>query len=158
MQIYDEAVSTYQWVKENIKYAFPRWGDTSQTLRERRGNCAIKSELLASMLRDRGIETRYVEGRPAGWGLIIMRMVPFDVHFWTEALVNGEWLTLDPAPDSSIAHVIGDTQPGVHLVNPAWTARWDELPPWYRDGYNMELFSPVRALTNIQLDLLRKGR
>jgi len=156
MGTYDEAVSAYQWVKENIKYAFPRWGNPSQTLREKRGNCAIKSELLASMLRDKGIAARYVEGRPTGWGLIIMKMIPFDVHFWIEAQINDEWLTLDPAPDSGIAHFLGDTSPGVHLGSPEWIARWDELPPWYKDSYNMELFYPVRIITDIQLDLLRK--
>ena len=152
--VYDEAVSTYQWVKENIKYAFPHWGSPKQTLQKKRGHCGIKSELLVSLLRDKGIEVRYVEGRPIGWKLIIMRLVSFDVHFWVEAKVDNQWLTLDPVADSSIAHFLGDTKPGNHLGNPEWITRWEELPPWYKDGYNMSLFSPLRLLTNIQLFLL----
>ena len=156
MQIYDEAVSTYQWVKENIKYAFPRSEGTEQTLLVKKGNCAIKSELLVSMLRDKGIKARYVEGRPTGWRLIMMRLAVFNVHFWVEAKVDNKWLTLDPTPDSGIAHFLGDTKPGTHLTNPDYIMRWDELPPWYKDGYNMWLFSPLRFLTNIQLVLLRR--
>jgi len=149
-------VSVYQWVKENIKYAFPRWGSPEQTLREKRGNCAIKSMLLVSMLRDKGIKARYVEGRPTGWKLIIMRLAVFDVHIWVEARLGNKWLTLDPTPDSGITHFLGDTKPGTHLTTPEYITKWDELPPWYKDGYNMKLFSPLRFLTNIQLALLRR--
>lgn len=158
MRTYDEAVSAYQWVKENIKYAFPRAESTEQTLRGKRGNCAIKSELLVSMLRNKCIEARYVEGRPTGWKLIMLRLAVFDVHIWVEARVGNEWLTLDPTPDSGIVHILGDTEPGTHLGSPEYITRWDELPPWYKDGYNMWLFWPLRFLTNIQLALLRIGR
>lgn len=149
---YKEAVSTYLWVKENIRYAFPSWAGIGQTSK---GNCAIKSELLVSMLRDKGIRARYVEGRPTGWKLVMLLFQPFDVHFWVEARVDNKWLTLDPTPDSGIAPFIGDTEPGTHLTDPKWTTRWEELPPWYKEGYNMALFKPLRYLTNIQLALLR---
>ena len=86
----------------------------------------------------------------------MMRLAVFDVHFWVEARLGNKWLTLDTAPDSGITHFLGDTKPGTHLTNPEYITRWDELPPWYKDGYNMLLFSPLRVLTNIPLALLRR--
>lgn len=151
----EEAIAAYKLVKESVKYAFPRWVDPETTKRTGKGHCGAKSELLVSLLRQKGIEARYVEGRPAKWGLIIMKLAGLDAHFWVEALVDNDWLTLDPAPDSGITHVLGDTNPGTHLSNPTWTIRWDELPPWYKGGYNMFLLWPFRFLTNIQLMILR---
>ena len=147
---------TFWRVKEEIKYAFPHWAGPGQTLEKKRGNCAIKSELLAHLLRKEGVIVRYVEGRPGGWNRTIMQMYPLNVHFWLEAWVNNQWLTLDPTPDSGVTHFLGDTKPGTHLTNPKWVTRWDELPPWYRESYNMKLFYPLRFLTNIQLFFLRR--
>jgi len=169
---YDEVLPIYRWVKENIKYAFAEWGSTSQTLQRKTGHCGMKSEVLVEMLRQRGIQARYVEGRPANnelhikeaakplfAPLLYLKKVPFfDVHFWVEALVDGQWLELDTAPDSGIVDALGDTQPGMHLGNPTWFARWDELPFWYRDVNNMAEFFPFRKIANIQMEWLRKVR
>ena len=151
----EEAIAIYNSVKETIKYGFPHWGDPNHTLQVKEGHCGIKSELLVYLLKQKGIDARYVEGRPTKWGLIIMKLFEFDVHFWVEAFVDNDWLVLDPVPDSGIARVIGDTKPGTHLCNPTSVMRWDELPPWYKNGYNMWLFALLRWFTNIQLRLLR---
>ena len=153
---YEEAVSDYLWVKENIKYAFTYWGDTTRTLAEMRGHCGIKAELLASRLRTHGIKARYVEGRPTQGNLPILKIEPFNVHFWVEAKVDGRWLTLDPTPDNGIVCLSGDTWPGAHLGHPEYITRWDEIPPWYKEGYNHPMVAPVRWISNIKLAYHRK--
>ncbi len=154
--MYSRVISTYEWVKENIRYAYPRWINTSITKRTKKGHCGAKSEVLVSMLRDLGIEARYVEGRNTNLKLLpIMWLKPMDVHFWVEAKVDNEWLCLDPSPDSRIVRLWGDTRPGTHLGNPDYIIRWDEIPPWYKEGYNMFLFWPFKFLTNIELVILR---
>lgn len=148
---YEEAISEYLWVKENIKYYFPCWGNTASTLADRRGHCGMKSELLVSRLRSRGFEARYVEGRPSEGNLPILKIVPFNVHFWVEAKVDGKWLALDPTPDSSILSISGDTEPGTHLGHPTYITRWDEIPLWYKQGYNHPMMSPLRWISNLKL-------
>ncbi len=148
---YEEIVAEYEWVKENIKYYLPYWGDTARTLSEGRGQCGMKSELLASRLRARGVEVRYVELRPAGVTLPIARLAVFDVHIWLEARVNGDWLTLDPTPDSGIVGLTGDSVPGSHLGRQGTLTRWDEIPHWFKETYNHPLVAPLRWLTNLSL-------
>jgi len=156
MSKHDDAIAIYNFVKEEIKYAFPCWVNPTMTRRKRKGHCAAKCELLVSMLRDSGIEARYLEGhstklRP----LPIMWLKAMDMHFWVEAKVNDKWLILDPTPDSGIIRLWGDTQPGMHLGNPEYMIRLDELPPWYKGGYNMFLLWLFRFMTNVELMILR---
>jgi len=153
---YEEAVSEYLWVKENIKYYFPHWGDATRTLAERRGHCGMKAELLVSRLRAHGFEVRYVEGRPSEGNLPIVKIVPFSVHFWVEAKIDGKWLALDPTPDSSILSLSGDTEPGTHLGHPSYITRWDEIPLWYKKGYNHPMMAPLRWISNLKLAYHRK--
>lgn len=109
-----------------------------------------------SLLRDLGLKARYVEGRNTKLRpLPIMRLPPMDVHFWVEARIGDKWLCLDPTPDSGIIPLWGDTEPGTYLGNPEYIARWDELPAWYKDGYNMFLLWPLRFLSNVELMILR---
>lgn len=157
------AIASYHWVKENIEFAMPpRWGSVEETLRKRRGHCAMKSEVLVSRLLTAGIQARFVEGRKVHMATTLTQqltfklgLVIFDVHFWVEALVNREWLTLDPSPGSGIAHCIGDTVPGSHLGTPEYLLRHKELPPWYKESYNMWIFAPLRFLNDIELRLRR---
>lgn len=152
----DKAVEVYYWVKENVKYSFPKWHSAEVTKLTRKGYCAAKSELLVSMLRDIGIKARYVEGHETGLRkLPIMMVQGLDAHYWVEARVDNKWLTLDPTPDSGIVCLWGNTEPGMHLGNPKYIQRWAELPGWYKEGYNSFLLWPFRFLTNVELMILR---
>jgi transglutaminase-like putative cysteine protease len=153
---YEEAVSEYLWVKENIRYAFSRWDDAATTLAKKSGHCGMKAELLVSRLKARGIEARYVEGRPSRGDLPITKIISFSVHFWVEASIDGKWLTLDPTPDRGIVYLLGDTEPGTHLESPEYITRWDEIPSWYKKGYNHPLIAPFRWISNIKLICQRK--
>jgi len=152
---YEQAVADYEWVKENIKYRCSYWGSVEETLASGTGHCGAKCEVLVSMLKSNDIEARYVEGRPADGTLPITWMIFSDVHFWVEAKVDGKWLTLDPTPDSGIVCLLGDTEPGTHLGSPEYITGWDELPPWYKEGYNHPLMLPPRWLSNIKLTYYR---
>lgn len=152
----NKALEAYYWVKENVKYSFPRWRSPEVTKRTRKGHCGAKSELLVSLLRDLGLRARYVEGHNTKMRLLpIMRLGGMDVHFWVEVKIGNKWLTLDPTPDSGIVPLWGDTKPGLHLGDPEYITRWEELPLWYKDGYNMLLLWPFRFLTNIELMIRR---
>ena len=133
----EEAVAAYNFVKKTVRYGFPRWVDPETTMNTRKGHCAAQSELLVWLLRKRGIEARYVEGRnPSLRPLPAMRLKMMNVHFWVEAKIGNEWLCLDPSPDSGALRLWGDTKPGTHLGDPEYVTRLNELPPWYRDAYN----------------------
>lgn len=132
---YKKAVAEYQWVKENIEYRLSYWGDVPHTLSTRTGHCGIKAELLVARLKEHGIKARYVEGRPLVSNLPLLRLAPFNVHFWVEARVDGRWLTLDPTPDSGNARQI---------------MCHDEIPVWLKELYNRPLIAPLRALSNLK--------
>ena len=161
-----EAIYLYYWVKENIKYSSPSHCCTvDETIKSGRGNCLTKSEVLVSKLRSAGIEARYVEGRKMGkprtfalWLALKLGLVILDCHIWVEALVNGEWLTLDPSPDSGIAHCLGDTKPGTHLGKPGYVLKWVKLPLWYKEGYNMKLLCPLKLIGDLEIRLRRHSR
>jgi hypothetical protein len=154
----EQAIAYYKWVKETIKYKCSYWGTPEDTLRQGTGHCVAKSELLAHILRAKGIEVRLVEARPSSRKIFLTKISPTDLHVWIEAYINGEWLTLDPTPDSGIAHFLGDTEAGTHINGEhiSYIARWDEIPRWYRDGYNSKMAAPFRVITNMQLAFHRR--
>jgi len=154
----EQAIVYYEWVKETVKYKCSYWGTPEDTLRQGTGHCIAKSELLAHILRAKGIRVRFVEARPSSRKIFIAKIGPTDLHVWTEAYINGKWLPLDPTPDSGIAHFLGDTEPGTHINGEhiSYLARWGEIPRWYKDGYNSKIAAPFRLMTNIQLDFHRR--
>jgi transglutaminase-like putative cysteine protease len=151
-----QAIADYNWVKENILYRCSHWGVPGETLIRKSGNCGAKAELLGELLELHGMQVRYVEGRPLSPILPIAKPAIFSVHFWVEVSIGGKWLTLDPSPDSGIAHFLGDTEPGYHLSNPTYTARWNRLPSWFNKAYNHPLTHPLRWATNIKLGHQRR--
>lgn len=153
-----QAITDYNWVKENILYCCPRWGVPGETLVRKSGHCGAKAELLGELLELHGMEVRYVEGRPLSGNLPIARIALFQVHFWLEVKIGEKWITLDPTPDRGITHFMDDTEPGYHLGNPTYIARWNRLPSWFKKAYNHPLIFPLRWATNIKLDLQRRRR
>ena len=162
MTNYNQAVKSYEWVKENIKYDFPPWDSVNQTLKEKRGHCGMKSEVLVHKLRSSGITARYVEGRRVNINAFFMMkflkgvgLILFDAHIWVEAHIDDEWLTLDPSPDSGIAYCLGSTRPGTHLGSPEQLNRFDDIPQWYKDAYNMKILYPIRIGTHTEVSIRR---
>ena len=154
---YEQATAYYEWVKEEVEYRFSHWGTPEDTLKQGCGHCGVKAELLGDILSDRGMDVRFVEGRPSFQELIITKTAFMDLHIWLEVYVDGDWLTLDPTPDSGIVCLLGDTVPGSHLNDTyiTYIVRWDEIPYWYREGYNDLAVVPLMLITNAQIDYHR---
>ena len=78
------------------------FGTASETVRSRRGDCTEHAVLLAAALRSAGIPSRLVSGlvwipragEPGG---------AFLWHMWTQAVVDGRWIDLDPTLSSARA-------------------------------------------------------
>ena len=76
------------------------FGTASETVRSRQGDCTEHAVLLAAVLRSVGIPSRLVsgliwiprEGGPEG---------AFLWHMWTQAVVHGRWVDLDPTLPSA---------------------------------------------------------
>ena len=161
---YDEAVLAYNEVKENIRYALPsRWGSVYSITKHHKGQCGMKCEVLIDKLRRKSIPCRFVEGRLmlgkppifSLWLILKLGLVLFDAHVWVEAFIDGNWLVLDPSPDSGIAHCFGDTIPGTHLGHPQYIHRMTKIPEWYKKEYEMRLFQPLRVMINTELVIRR---
>ena len=157
-QIAKQAIADYSWVKENVIYRCSYWGVPEETLVRKSGACGIKAELLGELLELHGIQVRYVEGRPIPPILPAARITPLNVHFWVEAKIGNKWLALDPAPDSGITLLLGETLPGTHLVKPRYIARWNKIPDWYKRVYNHPLVWPLRLASNMKLTYHRTRR
>jgi len=148
----DEAINYYKTVKEEVLYGFPlKWGNIATTIRTKKGHCGAKAELLAHKLGLHKYKYRYVVGYNVG--MFYKPIMPkfLDLHFWIEVLLNDEWLTLDPSPDSVAAGILGDTIPGTHLGTPSYTRVLDGIPPWYKDVYNNWSILPYKIIINLIL-------
>lgn len=151
-----EAVQIYEDVKENVLYGLPlRWGTHEHTWLTKRGHCGAKAELLAYRLRERGYTVRYVIGYRVGVLPKVLQPAFLDCHFWSEVLIDDDWLTLDPAPDHIMERLCGGTEPGTHLYNPEYIRRVDDIPPWYKDVYNSWLILPYKIFVSIGLGVIR---
>ena len=153
-----QAVVDYEWVKNNILYRLSYWGVPGQTLVEMSGACGAKSELLGELLELHGISTQYMEGRPLFNFVPLARVPTLNSHFWVEARIGKDWLTLDPTPDSGLVHLLGDTSPGTHLIDPKYIGRWNKIPDYYKKCFNHPLLIPVRYVSNLKLAYYRRQR
>ena len=151
------AVLTYRKVKEEILYNLPlQWADVETTERTKRGHCGSKAELLGHKLSSMGYAVRYVIGYRVGILPKFLRPKFLDVHIWVETYIDGSWLTLDPTPDSEVASIVGDTEPGTHQGEPEYTLRVDELTPMFKDVYNSWCTLHYRIIFNIGLAVVRR--
>ena len=117
---YNKVRAIHDWVCNHIYYDYDAYykrapyGDNSAlgVLDLRQGVCAGYTRLSVALLRAAGIPARYV----AGYAVGSPSEYPSDVlnntatktnHAWTEALVNGRWLTFDSTWDSGNAWEYG---------------------------------------------------
>jgi len=152
----EQAISDYNWVKANIRYHLSTWGVPEQTLVLMSGACGAKAELLGEILELHGISVRYVEGRPLPIIVPLARIPVLNVHFWVEAKIGDKWLILDPTPDNDLTHLLGETSPGTHLINPKYIGRWNKIPDHYKKCFNHPLLMPLRYMSNLKLAYYRR--
>ncbi|MGD2247764.1 MAG: transglutaminase domain-containing protein [Candidatus Methanofastidiosia archaeon] len=80
-----------QWVYENIRYTVTGAG-AKETLETKKGDCGPHSYLTVALLRSIGIPSRIVGGVVYGR---IGGEPRFIQHYWTEVLIQGEWIPFD---------------------------------------------------------------
>ena len=98
---YNTAVNLFDWVRDNINYAFyydTKYG-AAGTLARLSGNCCDTANLLVALARDDGIPAEYVHGYcdfSSGWY----------GHVWAQLYVNGKWYVADATSYSNSLGVV----------------------------------------------------
>jgi hypothetical protein len=79
-----------RWVSENMTFDLGiAFAPAVELLKNRRGTCVGYATLLATLARAAGIPSRVVMGYVYALGM-------FGGHAWTEVLIGGDWIPLDP--------------------------------------------------------------
>jgi transglutaminase-like putative cysteine protease len=65
-------------------------GGAVASLKSRHGNCQTHARLYTALARAAGIPTRFVSG------LVALEGKGFLYHSWTESLLAGRWVAVDP--------------------------------------------------------------
>lgn len=94
----EKVKAVYEYVAKNIAYDVEKyetdnfnWDDSAlKVLDLKKGVCQDYAYLAIAMLRAVDIEARFIEGKAKGSGIL-----PGN-HAWVEAMVDGNWLTMDP--------------------------------------------------------------
>ena len=88
---YNNAVSIFNWVRDNISYSFyynTKYG-AEGTLRNMTGNCCDTANILVALARNAGITARYVHGTCQ------FSSGTWYGHVWAQLYLNGKWVTAD---------------------------------------------------------------
>ncbi|MBI5202826.1 MAG: DUF3488 domain-containing protein [Elusimicrobia bacterium] len=116
----------------------------------KRGNCEYFATAAAILLRQVGVPTRLVTGfHVSEWNEYgrFYDVRQSQAHAWTEALVNGRWITVDATPgDESLLGTFGD-----------WYNKYvDALEArWYSNVIGYDRFAQRNTFYHVRQDLLR---
>lgn len=137
----DAAEKLFEWVRENIAYYVIGLESAAGTLRRREGCCLAKTNLLVAMARAAGIPARYYifNGRLASPDeeIAAVRLL----HLVPELQVDGEWLSGDPAYESSLAEAYTTGELGKVTWEEVTTeSRTHALPRWYSIGQRLAIY------------------
>src|SRR5207302_10830559 len=106
------AVAAFEFVRDEIRYAFGPWGvSASTTLAQRSGMCTNKANLLIALLRRAGIPAAYgvlsVNARDyfgaIGQPFVTRYMSSTSTHVHAAVLIDGRWIKCDPSTDRELA-------------------------------------------------------
>jgi len=94
----------FAYVRDVVFYVNHPWNmqvvkDCRRTLESRTGDCVSKSVCLATLLATRGIVSRFVAQAPDGVN---------HEHVYIQAMLNGQWISLDPTADGRDGRPFGD--------------------------------------------------
>jgi hypothetical protein len=114
------AIRIFNWVRNDIKYAFDYWNvKASETIERMVGMCANKANLQTAMLRIAGI--------PAGYGVFRIRKEALKsianeeiyaksadviIHVYCRVFLNGQWISADATVDKELFEVAYINVPG----------------------------------------------
>lgn len=106
------AVAFFYFVRDNILYRLGLWQKkASETLKEGKGTCTNKANLLVALLRACNIPAGYGVMRVKGkeyFGPIILPVFKNhvgekSVHIYASVFLNGKWIKCDPSDDKIFA-------------------------------------------------------
>jgi hypothetical protein len=122
----EKAVVLFYWVRDNILYRVGYWNKkASETLRERKGVCTSKNNLLISMLRAIRIPAGYgimrVDGRKY-FGIIVPdflknKISKNSIHVYSFVYLDNKWLKCDPSDDAMFSENTAHLNPQSKLVD-----------------------------------------
>ena len=99
-----KSTKIYNWVRDNINYTFyynTKYG-ANGTLKSRLGNCCDTSNLLVALMRNAGINSRYVHGTCK------FSSGTWYGHVWAQVYVNGKWVNADATSSRNSLGVINN--------------------------------------------------
>ena len=122
----EKAKALFYWVRDNILYRVGNWNcSASETLKEKRGTCTNKTNLLIALLRSINI--------PAGYGVMYVMgdeyfgpiKIPIfknlvslkSVHIFCYIYLNNQWVKVDPSDDIKLCEATSYFNPTTKLIN-----------------------------------------
>jgi hypothetical protein len=128
------AISAFYWVRDNILYRVGLWQrKASETLKEKKGTCTNKANLLVALLRARNISAGYGIMKVHGqryFGPVIIPMLQSGVakistHIFCCIYISGKWVKVDPADDKELSDKTSYFNEPSELVE--WDGKTDAL-------------------------------
>jgi len=86
----DVARALSAWTADWLKDSVDDGGGAVASMKSRYGNCQTHARLYTALARAAGIPTRFVSG------LVALEGKGFLYHSWTESLLGGRWVAVDP--------------------------------------------------------------
>lgn len=109
---YDQVKAIHDWIATNIYYDYDALSngnyqnmDAENVLLNKKGVCEGYANLMAALVRSKGIPCRVQGGYALGidtnkeWSVLNINITEGN-HAWNEAYVNGQWIIIDATWDS----------------------------------------------------------
>jgi len=154
----EKAVKLFYWVRDNILYILGNWNKkASETLKEKRGGCSSKANLLVALLRSNNIPAGYgimkVYTRryfgPLALPLLTKFSSEFSPHVYCCVYLNNKWIKCDPSDDRGLSEKTSYINPPSKLVE------WDGIHDAMLNLDKNDILEDVFPVSNID-DLLSK--
>ena len=152
------AAALFEFVRDEVRYAFGPWGvPASTTLARRSGTCTNKANLLVALLRAADTPAAYgvmrVNAREyfgvLGPRFLTRRASAESVHVYAAALLDGRWVKCDASTDRELSERTAHFCQQTRLVE--WDGREDSLD--FLD--ERHVYADLGLFTNID-ELLRR--
>lgn len=154
----EKAVAIFNWVRDNILYRVGLWQKSaSGTLREKKGTCTNKANLLVALLRSIGIPAGYGVLRTKGQEYIGPVVVPIlrkrirsvSTHVYAYVYLRERWIKCDPSADLQLSQNTVMINPQSRLV--VWDGEHDAT----EDLDENHILSEKGPIANID-DIIKK--
>ncbi|TFF84174.1 MAG: transglutaminase domain-containing protein [Promethearchaeota archaeon] len=127
----DKALNIFYFVRDQIKFMIDDFIKASETLKQGKGDCGIKTNLQVALLRAINIPARFhvaALSKESLKGVVpdpIYRLMPDVIknHPWCECYLSGNWIACDTLFDKSL--VKGIYKNKIHNKEDIPTIDWD---------------------------------